>query len=188
MLSVSCEWLCFSQTCKLWWHAQFLLEGQEEVGSPDFGAFLTSHKSLLEADYALSADGGQMFQDQGVLAIGLRGAVAVEVTLQTLSSDQHSGIKDTLTGVHPYVHHSHTPVLDQGLARNVCLQMELGCTDSLQSGARTLQINVFYKHAAVRDIAVIMTQCCDPYSLLSKSSFPTRDSMVRLLFQLKPAL
>lgn len=72
---------------------QFLLEGQEEVGSPDFGAFLTSHKSLLKADYALSADGGQMFQDQGVLAIGLRGAVAVEVTLETLSSDQHSGIK-----------------------------------------------------------------------------------------------
>lgn len=38
-----------------------------------------------------------MFQDQGILAIGLRGAVAVEVTLQTLSSDQHSGIQAALT-------------------------------------------------------------------------------------------
>ena len=67
------------------------MEGQEEVGSPDLAAFLTSHKQLLKADYALSADGGQFFQDQGVLALGLRGAIAVEVTLQTLSSDQHSG-------------------------------------------------------------------------------------------------
>lgn len=74
-------------------NVKILLEGQEEVGSPDFAAFLRSHKSLLKADYALSADGGQMFQDQGILAIGLRGAVAVEVTLQTLSSDQHSGMK-----------------------------------------------------------------------------------------------
>lgn len=87
------SWIQHDMTCKLWLHAQILLEGQEEVGSPDFAAFLRSHKSLLKADYALSADGGQMFQDQGILAIGLRGAVAVEVTLQTLSSDQHSGIQ-----------------------------------------------------------------------------------------------
>ena len=70
---------------------QFLFEGQEEVGSPDFGPFLTQNSKLLEADYALSADGGQNFRDQGSLAIGLRGAVAVEVELQTLASDQHSG-------------------------------------------------------------------------------------------------
>ena len=75
---------------------QFLLEGQEEVGSPDFGPFLTQHRQLLQADYALSADGNQNFRDQGTLAIGLRGAVAVEVELQTLASDQHSGTTESM--------------------------------------------------------------------------------------------
>ena len=70
---------------------QFLLEGQEEIGSPDFSEFLTKNSKLLPADYALSADGGQNFRDQGSLAIGLRGAITVEVELQTLTSDQHSG-------------------------------------------------------------------------------------------------
>ena len=70
---------------------QFLLEGQEEIGSPDFETFLTQNGKLLQADYALSADGGQNFRDQGSLAIGLRGAITVEVELQTLASDQHSG-------------------------------------------------------------------------------------------------
>lgn len=74
-------------------NVKFLFEGQEEVGSPDFGPFLTQNSKLLEADYALSADGGQNFRDQGSLAIGLRGAVAVEVELRTLASDQHSGMK-----------------------------------------------------------------------------------------------
>ena len=75
---------------------QFVIEGQEEVGSPDFGQFLSSNSKLLQADYALSADGGQNFRDQGTLAIGLRGAVAVEVELQTLASDQHSGKQLTI--------------------------------------------------------------------------------------------
>ncbi len=72
-------------------YVQFLLEGQEEIGSPDFETFLTQNGKLLQADYALSADGGQNFRDQGSLAIGLRGAITVEVELQTLASDQHSG-------------------------------------------------------------------------------------------------
>lgn len=70
---------------------QFILEGQEEIGSADFGQFLSDHADLLKADYALSADGGQMFTDRGTLAIALRGALAVEVELQTLNGDQHSG-------------------------------------------------------------------------------------------------
>ncbi|DBA76494.1 TPA: hypothetical protein ACH3X2_008556 [Trebouxia sp. C0005] len=74
-------------------NVKFLLEGQEEIGSPDFETFLTQNGKLLQADYALSADGGQNFRDQGGLAIGLRGAITVEVELQTLASDQHSGMK-----------------------------------------------------------------------------------------------
>ncbi len=39
---------------------QFLLEGQEEIGSPNMADLLQEHRDLLRADIALSADGGQI--------------------------------------------------------------------------------------------------------------------------------
>ncbi len=39
---------------------QFLLEGQEEIGSPNLAELLQEHADLLKADIALSADGGQI--------------------------------------------------------------------------------------------------------------------------------
>jgi acetylornithine deacetylase/succinyl-diaminopimelate desuccinylase-like protein len=70
---------------------QFLFEGQEEIGSPHFAPFLEKHAKRLSADYALSADGGQIAIDQAGLVLGLRGAAAFEVEAQTLSGDVHSG-------------------------------------------------------------------------------------------------
>ncbi|KAK9817046.1 hypothetical protein WJX72_008852 [[Myrmecia] bisecta] len=74
-------------------NVKFLIEGQEEVGSPQLPALLRKHKKLLSCDYALSADGSQINEQQGGIAIGLRGAVAVEVEAQTVDSDLHSGVK-----------------------------------------------------------------------------------------------
>jgi acetylornithine deacetylase/succinyl-diaminopimelate desuccinylase-like protein len=47
-------------------NVKFLLEGQEEVGSPNLEAFLRKHKGGLLAgvDLAISADGGQIAADQ----------------------------------------------------------------------------------------------------------------------------
>ncbi len=39
---------------------QFLLEGQEEIGSPNLAELLQENARLLKADIALSADGGQI--------------------------------------------------------------------------------------------------------------------------------
>ena len=39
---------------------QFLLEGQEEIGSPNLAELLHEYAKLLKADIALSADGGQI--------------------------------------------------------------------------------------------------------------------------------
>lgn len=58
---------------------KFLLEGQEEVGSPNLKAFLEQHQQLLAADLAVSADGGQRSAAQGGVCVGLRGAAAMEV-------------------------------------------------------------------------------------------------------------
>lgn len=83
---------CKQERAILWW-VQFLLEGQEEIGSPNLPAFLKKHRKLLKADFALSADGGQESAEQGILVLALRGAAAFEVEIRTLDRDVHSGAR-----------------------------------------------------------------------------------------------
>ena len=49
-----------------------LLEGEEEIGSPNLEPFLQQHAKLLACDFVLSADGGQMSETQPSLTLGLR--------------------------------------------------------------------------------------------------------------------
>ena len=72
-------------------NVKFLLEGEEEVGSPSLEALLSRHAKLLEADGALSADGAQPSASLGGLTMGLRGAAAFEISVETLDADVHSG-------------------------------------------------------------------------------------------------
>ncbi|WIA12253.1 hypothetical protein OEZ85_012318 [Tetradesmus obliquus] len=76
-------------------NVKFILEGQEEIGSPNLEAFLIKHKAGLLAgiDMAISADGGQVAADQPGIGTGLRGAVAFEVEVSTAGMDLHSGMK-----------------------------------------------------------------------------------------------
>ncbi|EIE20818.1 peptidase M20 [Coccomyxa subellipsoidea C-169] len=74
-------------------NVKFLLEGQEEIGSPNLAELLAEHKELLAADMALSADGGQISETQAGVVLGLRGGVAFEVEAQTVGQDLHSGLK-----------------------------------------------------------------------------------------------
>lgn len=71
--------------------SQFLLEGQEEIGSPHLPGFLEREAVRFSADVALSADGAQISMEQPGLVLGLRGAAAFQVGLKTLAADVHSG-------------------------------------------------------------------------------------------------
>jgi acetylornithine deacetylase/succinyl-diaminopimelate desuccinylase-like protein len=70
----------------------FMIEGEEEIGSPNLVAFLESQRELLAADLAISADGG--IYDVGVpsLTVGSRGLTGVEVTVTGANADLHSGM------------------------------------------------------------------------------------------------
>lgn len=72
-------------------NVKLLLEGQEEIGSPQMPAFLAAHGSRWAADYAFSADGGQVTSGPPGICLGLRGSVAVELTVTGASGDLHSG-------------------------------------------------------------------------------------------------
>ena len=72
-------------------NVKFLLEGEEEIGSPSLDTFIEQHKELLAADVVLSADGAMWRIDEPSLTVSSRGLVGLELTLTGASKDLHSG-------------------------------------------------------------------------------------------------
>ena len=72
-------------------NVKFLLEGQEEIGSPQLGAFVSANRELLGCDLALSADGAQWSEGEPTLLLSLRGICALQVDVSGPRNDLHSG-------------------------------------------------------------------------------------------------
>ena len=72
-------------------NVKFIVEGEEEIGSPFLESFLEQYKDVLAADFVISADGGQTSETQPSLTLGLRGAAALEIEVVSLAKDVHSG-------------------------------------------------------------------------------------------------
>jgi acetylornithine deacetylase/succinyl-diaminopimelate desuccinylase-like protein len=70
----------------------FVIEGEEESGSPNLRPFLEGHPDLLTADVALISDTSMFAEDQPSVTYGLRGLAYVEVLLTGPGRDLHSGI------------------------------------------------------------------------------------------------
>ncbi len=69
----------------------FVVEGEEEVSSPNIAKFVQDHLDLLAADGALWEGGGVDHEDRPGSVLGFRGIIAVELSVQTMSRDAHSG-------------------------------------------------------------------------------------------------
>lgn len=72
-------------------NVKFVLDGEEEVGSPNIETFANTHKTLLAADYGLISDGAMPAFGQPVLEYGLRGIVMMDVVARGPGRDLHSG-------------------------------------------------------------------------------------------------
>lgn len=68
-----------------------LLEGEEEIGSPNLVPFLERHKDSLPCDVIVVSDTGMVAPNTGTMGYGLRGIICCEVSLDGPSGDQHSG-------------------------------------------------------------------------------------------------
>lgn len=73
-------------------NVKFMIEGEEEVGSPSLGAFCEKHKEMLKADIILVSDTGMIAQDIPSITTGLRGLAYMEVTVTGPNRDLHSGL------------------------------------------------------------------------------------------------
>lgn len=70
----------------------FLIEGEEEIGSPNLTPFLEAHKDELKCDLVAVSDTGMVAPGVPTFSYGLRGLTAVEVTVKGPAMDLHSGI------------------------------------------------------------------------------------------------
>jgi acetylornithine deacetylase/succinyl-diaminopimelate desuccinylase-like protein len=72
-------------------NVKFLLEGEEESGSPNLGPFIEQHRDLLTADLLYAADGPMHPSNRPVVFFGLRGHLSMELTATGVNRDLHSG-------------------------------------------------------------------------------------------------
>lgn len=70
----------------------WVIEGEEEIGSPNLGQFLEQNRHLLRADVALNLDTGMIAPDQPTITYALRGVAAFELRVYGPERDLHSGL------------------------------------------------------------------------------------------------
>ena len=73
-------------------NVKFMLEGEEEIGSPSLYGFCEKHKELLKADVILVCDTSMIAPDVPSITSGLRGLCYWEVEVTGANHDLHSGI------------------------------------------------------------------------------------------------
>ena len=69
-----------------------LLEGEEECGGPNLGAFLAANREALAADVCVISDTGAWDVDTPALTTQLRGLLYTELTVHGPGRDLHSGV------------------------------------------------------------------------------------------------
>lgn len=70
---------------------KFIIEGEEEIGSPSAGDFLLEKKDLLASDVVLNLDAGMVDAQTPGITYGLRGIAYFELRVFGPASDLHSG-------------------------------------------------------------------------------------------------
>ena len=72
-------------------NVRFLLEGEEEIGSPHLPAYVADHAIELAADLVVSADGAMWRPSEPSLALASKGLVSLDIEVHGAASDLHSG-------------------------------------------------------------------------------------------------
>ena len=73
-------------------NVKFLIEGEEEIGSPNLGKFCKEHKEMLKSDVILVSDTTMIAPDKPSITTGLRGLAYWQVEVTGPNRDLHSGL------------------------------------------------------------------------------------------------
>lgn len=88
---IALEWLKERNGGELPFGVVFVVEGEEEVGSPNIEAYVAEYRERLAADVCVWEFGGVDANERPVLTCGLKGIVSVDLAVRTATHDQHSG-------------------------------------------------------------------------------------------------
>ena len=80
------------KTNQLKCNVKFILEGEEEIGSPSLEDFCKKNKKLLACDTILVSDTSMLAADKPSITTGLRGLAYWEIEVTSANRDLHSGI------------------------------------------------------------------------------------------------
>jgi acetylornithine deacetylase/succinyl-diaminopimelate desuccinylase-like protein len=70
---------------------RWIIEGEEEVASPNFDELIRRHADLLRADGCLWEGGNFLPDGRPDIALGVKGVLGVRLEVELLSGDAHSG-------------------------------------------------------------------------------------------------
>lgn len=73
-------------------NVKFMIEGEEEVGSPSLGDWIVQNKERLKGDVILISDTSIIANDTPSIDTGLRGLAYMEVEVTGANRDLHSGV------------------------------------------------------------------------------------------------
>ncbi len=71
---------------------KFIIEGEEEIGSPNLAKFVKEHKDLLKADVILISDTSMLSLETPSMDVGVRGLSYIEIEVTGANRDLHSGV------------------------------------------------------------------------------------------------
>ena len=71
---------------------KFVIEGEEEIGSPNLATFVKANKDLLKAEVILISDTAMISMDNPSIDIGVRGLSYIEIEVTGPNRDLHSGV------------------------------------------------------------------------------------------------
>ncbi len=72
-------------------NVKLLIEGEEEVSSPNLAPFIKSHQDLLKADVCVISDSSMRAIEQPAVTHSLRGMTYAQIEIQGPKEDLHSG-------------------------------------------------------------------------------------------------
>ena len=73
-------------------NVKFMIEGEEEIGSPNLPKLLEEKKDLFKSDYFIVADCGIPDMETPAITMGLRGILTLDVIFKGSQNDLHSGM------------------------------------------------------------------------------------------------
>jgi acetylornithine deacetylase/succinyl-diaminopimelate desuccinylase-like protein len=72
-------------------NVKFVIEGEEELGSPSFAGLLEEYRDLLTGDFVLNPDAGMLGPETPTIYYGLRGMYVCKLRVYGPARDLHSG-------------------------------------------------------------------------------------------------